>query len=123
MYVDTSKQVGDLGHLRVFANAEAARGQFLFRGQQLSAFCGSIDREFQRPFKMREGSPRGQLRPFLGRGVAAGECDAGQPTYRLRVPYRPRRRFTFLRLVPTFLTAFFTAAADFLVFFASYRTS
>ncbi len=33
------------------------------------------------------------------------------------------RRSTFLRLLPTFLTAFFTAEADLRVFFASYRTS
>jgi hypothetical protein len=32
--------------------------------------------------------------------------------------YRPSRCSTRLRLVPTFLTAFFTANTDFLVFFA-----
>jgi len=38
---------------------------------------------------------------------------------------RPRfRAFTTrFRLLPTFMTAFFTADADFLVFFAVYRTS
>jgi hypothetical protein len=34
-----------------------------------------------------------------------------------------KRRSTFLRLLPTFFTAFFTADADLGVFFASYCTS
>ena len=34
-------------------------------------------------------------------------------------PYRPNRRSTRLRLLPTFLTAFFTAAFDLPDFFAS----
>jgi hypothetical protein len=36
----------------------------------------------------------------------------------LEAHYRPSRRSTFFRLLPTFLSAFFTAEADFLVFFA-----
>jgi len=34
-------------------------------------------------------------------------------------PHRPKRRSTFLRLLPTFLTAFFTAEAERRVFLAS----
>jgi hypothetical protein len=37
--------------------------------------------------------------------------------------FRPRVRSTRFRLLPTFLTAFVTAEADFRVFFPSYRTS
>ena len=37
----------------------------------------------------------------------------------LASPYRPNRRSTRFRLVPTFLTAFFTAAFDLPDFFAS----
>jgi hypothetical protein len=41
----------------------------------------------------------------------------------IRSTYRPSRFSTRLRLLPTFLTAFFTAALELWLFFASYRTS
>jgi hypothetical protein len=47
-------------------------------------------------------------------------CPQGR---RRKLNQRPRRFSTCLRLLPTFFTAFFTAAAERLVFFASYRTS
>jgi hypothetical protein len=45
------------------------------------------------------------------------------PTSQCSGSQRPRRPSTRLRLLPTFLTAFFTAALDRRVFFASYLTS
>jgi hypothetical protein len=55
---------------------------------------------------------------LLGWGSHWGKCDALSMRVAADRSYRERPRSTRLRLVPTFLTAFFTAAADRLVFFA-----
>jgi len=47
--------------------------------------------------------------------------ESQEPEKRLAI--RPSLRSTRLRLLPTFLTAFLTAALDRLDFFAAYRTS
>jgi hypothetical protein len=70
---------------------------------------------------MRKG-PSAMLRPFASVGIVAPgvRCDAFlvRTAADRSYPSRPSRRSTRFRLLPTFLIAFFTEAADRLVFFA-----
>ena len=65
---------------------------------------------------VRQGDSRGFK---AGDWRRAGTKQRGIKTERSYFPLRPSLRSIFFRLLPTFLTAFFTASADLRVFFAS----